>query len=555
MDAHPVRMIDYFDGTKQSVIPLFQRPYQWDKEKWSVLWEDIMSMYGLEESDDSVHFMGAIVSMPVKTVPVGVSKYLIIDGQQRLLTLAILLSVIRDKVEGNTKLRIQENYLTNNRHDEPDYLKILPTQDDRDAFLSLVKNEIKTLPDGRIREAHNYFSRVLKEYKDFEDRHIDLEKLLATLENRLSVVMINLKDTDDPYLIFEGLNHKGMDLTEADLVRNFILMRFKHSIGPGSEQESVYNKLWKPMQDDQGKGFSDFLRFYAMSRGENVRKKQIYSAIKKSIPNSWSSDDLVEEIHRMKEYSDHYLKLIDPSKEGNKKLRKHLEAYNGMSQVICRPLILRLYEARDNEKICDEDLSICFSMIESYLLRHQIMNLANNTFQVHFIKLCSKLDSVGEKIVDWLEKELCESKGANRWVTDAELERTLLNVPVYERGVLKYMLEQIERNFEHLEPADLSKTTIEHIMPQKLTGDWQEMLGEDYRDIHQKYLHTLGNLTLTGYNSELGNFSFEEKKEKLKGSHIELNRWICKQDKWTESEIVDRGKMLIELVKKIWTRP
>jgi uncharacterized protein with ParB-like and HNH nuclease domain len=265
VEANPVRIIQYFDGAKQSVIPLFQRPYTWDKEKWSVLWDDIMSHYGSDEKTS--HFMGAVVSIPVKTVPVGVTKHLVIDGQQRLTTLAIILTVLRDSLDTKTADRI-DDYLVNRHYDGPDRLKLLPTQGDRDVYRLLVLDRALSTNlstnTSRVRGAYEYFRGRLKENHDFAP--IDLLLFLEKIEQSLQVVMINLGDTDDPYLIFESLNAKGEPLTQADLVRNYVLMKFRQSLEPGGDQERVYEQYWNPLQQTLGLELTDFLRHYCIKK-------------------------------------------------------------------------------------------------------------------------------------------------------------------------------------------------------------------------------------------------------------------------------------------------
>jgi uncharacterized protein with ParB-like and HNH nuclease domain len=197
MEANPVRIIQYFDGTKQSLIPLFQRPYTWGKDMWSVLWEDIMAHY--DTGGSVTHFMGAVVSIPVKTVPVGVNKHLVIDGQQRLTTLAIILAVLREVVDSKTANRV-DDYLINRHYEGADRLKVLPTQGDREVYKRLILDRALSTGASQVKDAYEYFRQRLKENHDSEA--IDPSRLLETIEQSLQVVMINLGDTDDPYLIF-----------------------------------------------------------------------------------------------------------------------------------------------------------------------------------------------------------------------------------------------------------------------------------------------------------------------------------------------------------------
>jgi uncharacterized protein with ParB-like and HNH nuclease domain len=273
--SKPVRIIQYFDGTIQSLIPLFRRPYTWDKEKWSVLWDDIMSHY--DSAGSATHFMGAVVSIPVRTVPVGVSKHLVIDGQQRLTTLAIVLAVLRDTVDEASAARI-DDYLVNRHLPRAGPAEALA--DARRSGRVHTPHSRRALPTtpSRIKAAYDYFKARLRD--DHDSEPIDPARLLETIEQCLLVVMINLGDADDPYLIFESLNAKGQPLTQADLVRNYVLMKFRHSLEAGGEQERIYEEYWRPLQDSLGADLTTFLRHYCMKEGATVKEGTVYSAIK-----------------------------------------------------------------------------------------------------------------------------------------------------------------------------------------------------------------------------------------------------------------------------------
>jgi len=252
MEANPVRIVQYFDGEKQSIIPLFQRHYTWNNRNWQTLWEDIMQCYDNMDPThfmDSTHFMGAIVSIPARTVPVGVTKHLIIDGQQRLLTIAVLLCALRDGWGEAQRAEQIQDYLANRYYEgSVDYPKILPTQDDREEYSQLLTPHVNCSRKSQhlMHEAYLFFKNALLS-KDDNDEMIDPNKIFDIVRQCLQVVMINLAETDDPYVIFESLNYKAEPLTQADLVRNYILMKFRHSLGPGGEQEKVYKESWLPL--------------------------------------------------------------------------------------------------------------------------------------------------------------------------------------------------------------------------------------------------------------------------------------------------------------------
>ena len=304
MEASPARLINYFNGEKQNLIPLFQRPYSWKKSNWETLWDDIIVQYDMEE--ETAHFMGAIVSVPARSVPVGVSKYLIIDGQQRLTTISLLLAALRDTVDINSSDRIQEVYLTNRFRKPEDTLKFIPTQADRDRYKKILLD--REVPDDQslMVECYRFFMAKLEAGIDNDGEKINPDRVLTTIEHSLQVVMINLGHEDDPYLIFESLNFKGQPLTQADLVRNYLLMRFNHSIAAGGEQERIYTQYWVPIENRLKANLTEFLRHYAMKDGKNIYKGGIYTAIKSHLNDMDTSIDVEAEISKMTKFAELY---------------------------------------------------------------------------------------------------------------------------------------------------------------------------------------------------------------------------------------------------------
>jgi uncharacterized protein with ParB-like and HNH nuclease domain len=229
-----------------------------------------MVFYPVDETNDkATHFMGAVVTMPARSVPVGVSKFLIIDGQQRLTTISILMAAVRDTLSPErqgSRRRIQQFYLTNDGSEGTELYKLLPTQGDRPAYASLIQDSGAPLLESQFKKAYDYFKRRLRGEND-DGEKIDSKRILDIIEKRLMVVMINLSDTDDPYLIFESLNFKGSPLEQSDLVRNYFLMRFSVT-----DQQGVYDTLWLPMQNRLGQGLTEFMRHFLGAEGEEVRK-------------------------------------------------------------------------------------------------------------------------------------------------------------------------------------------------------------------------------------------------------------------------------------------
>lgn len=552
MEASPAKIIHYFNGEKQNIIPLFQRPYTWNQSNWQTLWDDVLVQYELDTNN--THFMGAIVSVPARSVPVGVSKFLIIDGQQRLTTFSLLLCALRDSLDKNSAARIQEVYLTNRFRDIDDTLKFVPTQADRTTYKNIAADQALPSTDKSLMaEAYRFFIKQLTSATDSDGNLIDASKVLTTLEHNLQVVMINLGDSDDPYLIFESLNFKGAPLTQADLVRNYLLMRFRHSITPGGEQEHIYKSYWRPLEELLSEHLTDFLRHYSMKNGDDIKQGSIYAAIKNKIDKIDLPQLVEDEISNLLKFGKYYAKILLLTSEQNLEIRRILKNIKDLKITTSYPLLLQLFALREEEKLSNENLSKCLHLIESYVVRRAVCGLPANSLGRLFLQLARDLPSTEQE--NWIRESMSNLQGGRRFPNDEEFSEAFKNQAQYGKTSTRYILERLETSFNHHETVDLSTITIEHVLPQTITPEWRNELGEDADKIHEKTLHTFGNLTLTGYNSELGNISFSEKIELLSNTHIELNRSILSKTCWGEIEIKDRAAYLLNISLEIWSFP
>ena len=550
MEASPARVIQYFNGEKQNLIPLFQRPYTWTENNWQALWDDLMVQY--EVGDTGTHFMGAIVSVPARSTPVGVNKYLIIDGQQRLTTVSLLLCALRDTLDSNSASRIQEVYLTNRFRDPEDTLKFVPTQADRDTYrtIALDRQVPENNKDMKMAAAYHFFKNRLSKGTDLDGNSVDSTKVLTTLEQCLQVVMINLGDDDDPYLIFESLNFKGEPLTQADLVRNYLLMRFRHSISTGGEQERVYSQYWKPIEKLLQSNLTEFLRHYTMKDGDDIKKGGIYAAIKTRLKNMDSTTLVETEIDSMQRFGAFYARFLLPEYEDITSIHDRLENIKDIKVTTSYPLLLRLFDARQTEALSNIELEKCLGLIESFVVRRAVCELPTNSLNKLFVQLAKNFPDTKHFL--WLQRSLSSFSGSGRFPKDAEFATAFMTQPQYPRGITRFILCRLEKSFNHKETVDLSTVTIEHIMPQTLNEEWKNELGSEPEKVHTRLIDTFGNLTLTGYNSQLSNLPFLEKKTKLENTHIELNRWVLQQTNWQTTEIEERAKNLLTIANKIW---
>jgi uncharacterized protein with ParB-like and HNH nuclease domain len=551
MEANPTLIINYFSGFKQNLVPLFQRPYTWGEKQWRTLWEDILSFYDYPEGESrATHFMGAVVTMPARSVPVGVSKFLVIDGQQRLASVAILLCAVRDALAATDEVRkrkIQNYYLTNDGYDGTDFFKLLPTQGDRVGYTPIIQHPATLLPDSQFKRAYEFFRRRLRDQIE-EGKSIDAGKILQLVETRLMVVMINLSDNDDPYLIFESLNFKGSPLEQADLVRNYFLMRFAVN-----EQQVVYENVWLPMQDRLGKDLTEFMRHFLGAEGEDVRKGDVYASIKRLVADAETASVRLL-MTRMEQLSVLYSRIATPSLEPNVRFKNYFECFQRLDFGTVYPLLLALYEDYEDGQFAEEEFLGVLEILFSFIIRRMVVGVPSNSLAGLFVGLC-KMKPVIETPSAWLSAALCSEEKNRRWPNDVEFSNAWIHTELYGSRACPVILETIEANFEHHEAVQLDQITVEHVIPQTLSAEWEVMLGTDALAIHAIWLHTIGNLTLTGYNPELSNKAYSEKRTVYALSHFELNRYFANFDSWGQSMIADRATALLKSALQLWPRP
>lgn len=553
MKAHETILQPIFEGTKQYVVPLFQRTYSWRQDNWKTLWDDILAIYTSETSRQ--HFLGAIVSMPVNMSPSGVNKYLLIDGQQRITTLFILLAALRDvacRKDERLSDQINELYLINKWAEGPNVLKLYPSQADREVFSAIINRKNYPLEERNLLiKAYTYFKQQL-ERKDPEGKTFDLARLHAIIMQELMVVDIVLDRDENPYHIFESLNAKGEPLTQADLVRNYLLMRITDS----DDQEIAYREFWLPMQTSLGDELTKFIWRYLIKgsySGKAIRLNEIYDEVKKRLQRA-KSTQVVDMLMDMHTFSGYYLCLINPEVEPNKALRRRLERINRWDIKTCYPFLLNLYHDYRRKLLSGQDFCKIIEMIESFVVRRSFCRVPTNVLNKIFLGLYRSIDlssPVDAVVLELLRRE---------WPDDSSFKSAWLEFPIYTSGTSKcrYILDSLEEALTtNKEPVDLSNSqiTIEHIMPQTLNEEWEQMLGERAGEIYDTYLDTVGNLTLTGKNSEMGNASLFEKREVFRKSNFAINKDLADVLIWNDETIRTRADKLFEKAVQIWPHP
>jgi uncharacterized protein with ParB-like and HNH nuclease domain len=542
MQASETKLQKIIEGTTQYLVPLFQRAYSWQKNEWQILWDDIIQLYNT--TNPRPHFMGSIVTMPTPSQPEGISKYILIDGQQRLTTVFILLSALRDFAQQKNQQELAEEInntlLVNTYKKDLDKYKLLPTQIDREKFYKIIDSKIDKTKSS-ILECYLFF------YKKISQSRYELRNIKKVICNDFSVVSVLLGQDDDPYLVFESLNAKGRSLTQADLIRNYFFMR----INP-TEQEAIYRKYWQPMEYLLGENLTEFIRHYLTKSGVEVRKNDVYFEIKDRIKHK----DIVEYLKDLFTFSRYYARLLNPDLEDNENIRNYLKRLNRLEVLTIYPFLLNCYDDWNNKQLTENDFITILQIIENFLLRRFVCSIPTNALTRVFALLYSQVSKESNLGSETFIRRLKLALQQQNYPKDTEFKDRLMDAKLYIRGRAeraKFILESIEEFFNHKEKIQLNKLSVEHIMPQTLNTWWREHLGEDWAITHELLLHSLGNLTLTGYNPELSNDSFDKKCVYFAHSHLELNKYFATQQVWRQENIEARAEYLADICLKIWS--
>ena len=553
MKAIHADLLTFLDGTKQFQVPIFQRRYDWKEKECKQLWDDVLRVG--ENEDIPSYFLGSIVSMQHGIYHAsGITQLLLIDGQQRLATLSLLLSALGRAIEARsveisiTQRKLENRYLFNADETDKDRYKQLLTQHDKETLIQLLDN--KELPA-------NASPRLVENYEFFEDRlqHANLEAVYKGIQ-KLMIVDIALEpDSDNPQLIFESLNSKGVKLEAADLIRNYMLMGQEPDF-----QSRLYRDYWFPMEQRFGeeyiKRFNRFMRDYLTLKTQRIPNiKSVYGRFKTEVDNKEHPEVLEETIAEIDRYSRHYV-CIALLKEEDSEIRACLEDFQDLKVEVAFPLLLGVYESYAQGLIEKAEAIEIFRLIESYVFRRAICGIPTNTLNKTFAALTGQIDK--DNYLQSLRAIFSRIKGVQRFPSDNEFEQELLIKDVYNlrtRNYLRnYLLPKLE-NHERKETIRVEDYTIEHVMPQTLPEEWQSELGENWREVHEKYRHTIGNLTLTGYNPELSNRSFRDKQNipgGFRDSPLRLNESLRGAEQWDETAIVKRADELFQIALKIW---
>ena len=554
MDARKGNIYEILNGNKQFLIPVYQRYYSWDIEQCKRLWNDIVEM---QKKGKVGHFVGSIVNIAEQAMPTGVQKYMIIDGQQRMTTLSLLLLALRDYAINNPEdttinARRIDNMLLKNEYESGDErYKLLLTETDRDILMRLV--EEKPIPDDTR-------SKLLDNYKFFAGKIADKELQPAEVYEsigKLQIVNITLdRSVDDAQAIFESLNSTGKELSESDLIRNYVLMGLEPT-----EQTYVYEHLWRPMEllfvyETQDSVMDRFFRDYLTMKITRIPKQdRVYEEFKLYHLNCEFST-IRELCQDLLTYAKYYTDMVF-KRSSNPALKSLYEDINDLRMEVSYPFLLKVHNDYAEGIISEDDLKLIIRLCISYVFRRSICDIPTNSLNKTFATLKNEIKP--DDYVNSIKAFFVMRNDYKEFPDDDKFAAAFVSRDIYTMRSRNFILSHLE-NYGNKAPIIIENYTIEHIMPQNssLSPEWQQMLGAKWREVQKTYLHTIGNLTLTAYNSEMSDHTFMVKMDMeggFKESALRLNAYVVKLNEWNEQTIKERAALLADKAKQIWAYP
>lgn len=501
MKADATTLLGFFEENQnnQFVIPIYQRLYSWGKEQCKQLWDDIIKIGGNDKMNG--HFIGSILYVLDGNTHSN-NPLLIIDGQQRLTTITLLLIALRNHSSDEVKRKEIESYLINSNKDGDKKFKLILSEPDRDTLLSLIdENRGKpSEPSLKIMENFKLFEKWISKNTD------KLETIFKGLEKLMIVWIALKKEKDDPQLIFESMNSTGKDLTQTDLIRNYILMGLEPE-----KQKIFYKKYWRAMEEAFKQNetlFNQFVRHYLTIKTREIPNiNKVYEAFKRYQQERGIETEVL--LQDLQKYCGFFCQIAF-KKEADKYLNKALSFLVDLEMDVVYPLLLELYSDYSDGVLSNQDFTSIIYLIESYICRRAVCGLGTNSLNKVFPFVTKKINK--DQYRESIKAHFGYLTEKQRFPNNDEFKKLFITIDFYHFKKNKYFLERLEK-FDTKETVNTKECTIEHIMPKTLTEEWERDLGENFKAIHEKYLNTIGNLTLTGYNEKYSNNSFQEKRD------------------------------------------
>lgn len=558
MKATEAKLLSFLQKSPQFVIPIYQRTYSWTDKQCRQLWDDILRAGSSDAI--AVHFIGSIVY-----VEQGLSQVthqaplLVIDGQQRLTTVALLLEALAralgdgEPVDGFSAAKLRHYYLSNPLESGDRYFKLLLSQTDNASLKAIIKNtEQPQEPSLRVTQNFDLFTELLKEQKG------DLAPVCRGLAKLVVVDIALSRDQDNPQLIFESMNSTGKELSQADLIRNFILMGLEPNL-----QTRLYEEYWRPMEQDFGQEaygtqFDSFMRHYLTVRtGDIPREREVYEAFKdysRTTPVlNAGIEALVKEIRAFARY----FCALALGTEQDATLSLAFHDLRELKVDVAYPFLLELYHDYTSDTLSTADFAAAVRLVEAYVFRRAICTIPTNSMNKTFATFGKALKK--DRYLESIQAHFLTLPSYRRFPSDDEFRRDLHTRDLYNFRSRSYWLRRLE-NHGRKERVPVDEYTIEHILPQnpELSVAWRQALGVEWQRVQRQWLHTLGNLTLTGYNAEYSDRPFAEKRDMVGGfkqSPLKLNAGLGQLDAWNEAAVQDRAGRLADQALAVWTAP
>jgi uncharacterized protein with ParB-like and HNH nuclease domain/predicted transport protein len=551
MNAFKSNIYKYLGGTCQYLIPLYQRTYSWEREQCARLWSDIVNLHTTRREG---HFVGSIVRIDEDSAA-GSTLAMIIDGQQRLTTLTLLLVALRDHAKADAGCgvnpdKITKNLLINEFETGNAKYKLLLTQSDRDALIKKIEDAPVPGPlKSRVLENYGFFAGQIGKG---EIAPSDLYDAIG----KLQIVDIVLdRQYDDPQAIFESLNSTGMDLKDSDLIRNHLLMGLD-----SATQTDIYNNIWRPVElffdyEHQSELLDNFFRDYlTMKLGRIPRKNEVYKEFCAFHNGSGLTiRDLCQDIYSFaKHYSDMY--FVRSSDSILKSLYGDIKA---IRMEVAYPFLLKVHDDCGKGLISIEGLRETVRLCVSYVLRRAVCDIPTNSLNKTFATM--KNDINPDDYLNSVKAFFILLDSYKEFPDDERFVDVFTKRDIYHMNRCRYILGRLE-NWDNKSVVSIENLTIEHIIPQnpQLSADWTSALGSGWSEAQKRCVHTIGNLTLTAYNSEMSDSPFAGKLTMDGGfqqSALRLNKYVVTQTTWGEPQVNERAKQLGEIAKKAWPYP
>lgn len=551
MKAQDLQFTQLLEGSKQFIIPIFQRTYSWERSHCQQLWDDIIRVGKSQELNS--HFIGSAVYIPETNVDAAIPRWLVIDGQQRITTLTLLLIALKRRLQTEeiedpvSAAQVDDLYLRNRYGKGEAAYRILLTRTDKETLLQL-------LDDKEPSEDGSY--RIIENFRFFTDEiaKANLSEVWKGIKKLMIVDVCLQQGIDNPQMIFESMNSTGKALTQADLIRNFVLMGLEHDL-----QTRLYIDYWRPMEVEFGaenyiNEFDEFMRYYLVIHSGNVRIRRgdVYDEFK-----AYSRKHEVEALlASLKEFASYFCRIALGA-EKDKALSAAFHDIRELRADVCYPMLMEVYQDFHYERITHEEFLTILRMVESYVFRRAVCDIPTNSLRQTFATFLRQVKK--DRYVESVKAVFMTLPSYRRFPGDDEFVRQIQIRNLYKFNRRSYWLRRFE-NHGRKEHVPVQEYTIEHIMPQneELSPQWRADLGEDWKTVHEQYLHTLGNLTLTGYNSEYSDRPFAEKRDMPGGfreSPLKMNRGLGECEVWDEPAISKRAAALAKTAADIWLAP